>query len=76
MDVDWSLINKAKNLIEEQIPEPILKIPSVPDYRDLPCLSCDLAYAAAVLAISRAAQAAKPGFRARHYCGGGKRVNG
>jgi len=34
MDVDWSLINKAKNLVEEQIPEPILKIPWVPDYRD------------------------------------------
>lgn len=34
MDVDWSRTNKAKNPVEEQIPEPILKIPSVPDYRD------------------------------------------
>jgi 2-polyprenyl-3-methyl-5-hydroxy-6-metoxy-1,4-benzoquinol methylase len=34
MDVDWSLINKAKNLVEEQIPEPILKIAMVPDYRE------------------------------------------
>jgi hypothetical protein len=34
MDVDGSLINKAKNLVEEQILGPILKIPSVPDYRD------------------------------------------
>jgi len=31
MDVDCSLINRAKNLVEEQIPEPILEIPSVPD---------------------------------------------
>ena len=35
MDVDWSLLNKAKNLVEEQIPEPILKIPLVQDHREL-----------------------------------------
>jgi len=34
MDIDWTLINQAKNLAEQQIPEPILKIKMVPDYRD------------------------------------------
>jgi len=34
MDIDWTLINRAKNLAEQQIPEPILKIKIVPDYRD------------------------------------------
>jgi cyclopropane fatty-acyl-phospholipid synthase-like methyltransferase len=34
MDIDWTLINQAKNLVEQQIPEPILKIKIVPDYRD------------------------------------------
>lgn len=35
MDVDWSLTKKAKNLVEEQIPDPILKIPLVQDHREL-----------------------------------------
>jgi 2-polyprenyl-3-methyl-5-hydroxy-6-metoxy-1,4-benzoquinol methylase len=35
MDIDWTLISKAKNLAEQQIPEPILKIKIVADYRDL-----------------------------------------
>jgi cyclopropane fatty-acyl-phospholipid synthase-like methyltransferase len=34
MDIDWTLINQAKNLAEQQVPEPILKIKIVPDYRD------------------------------------------
>jgi 2-polyprenyl-3-methyl-5-hydroxy-6-metoxy-1,4-benzoquinol methylase len=34
MDIDWTLINRAKNLAERQIPEPILKIKIVADYRD------------------------------------------
>lgn len=34
MDIDWTLINKAKNLAEQQIPEPILKIAIVADYRE------------------------------------------
>ena len=34
MDIDWTLINQAKNLVEQQIPEPILKIKIVPDYRE------------------------------------------
>ena len=34
MDIDWTLINKAKNLAEQQIPEPILKIEIVADYRE------------------------------------------
>ena len=34
MDIDWTLINRAKNLAEQQIPEPILKIKIVADYRE------------------------------------------
>lgn len=33
MDVDWTLINRAKNLVEDQIDQPILKIPIIADYR-------------------------------------------
>jgi SAM-dependent methyltransferase len=34
MDVDWTLINKAKNLAEDQLDQPILKIPIIRDYRE------------------------------------------
>ena len=34
MDVDWTLINRAKNLVEDQLDQPILKMPIIPDYRD------------------------------------------
>ena len=34
MDVDWTLINKAKNLAEDQIHQPILKLPIIRDYRE------------------------------------------
>ncbi|MBM4260383.1 MAG: class I SAM-dependent methyltransferase [Deltaproteobacteria bacterium] len=34
MDVDWTLINRAKNLVEDQIDKPILKIPIIADYRE------------------------------------------
>jgi hypothetical protein len=34
MDVDWTLINKAKNLAEDQINQPILKLPIIRDYRE------------------------------------------
>jgi SAM-dependent methyltransferase len=33
MAVDWTLVNKAKNLAEDQLPQPILKLPIVSDYR-------------------------------------------
>ena len=33
MDVDWALVNRAKNLVENQLHIPILKFPIVPDYR-------------------------------------------
>lgn len=33
MDVDWALVNKAKNLVENPLHLPILKFPIVPDYR-------------------------------------------
>jgi hypothetical protein len=33
MDVDWSLVNRAKNLVEDQLDLPILKVPIVDDYR-------------------------------------------
>ena len=34
MDVDWTLVNKAKNLAEDQIDQPILKLPIIRDYRE------------------------------------------
>src|ERR1043166_1077562 len=34
MDVDWSLVNRAKNLAEDQIDQPILKLPIIRDYRE------------------------------------------
>jgi hypothetical protein len=34
MDIDWTLINRAKNLVEDQLDQPILKIPLVSDYRE------------------------------------------
>ena len=34
MDVDWTLINKAKNLVEDQLDQPILKMPIIRDYRE------------------------------------------
>jgi 2-polyprenyl-3-methyl-5-hydroxy-6-metoxy-1,4-benzoquinol methylase len=34
MDVDWTLINKAKNLADDQIDQPILKLPIIRDYRE------------------------------------------
>jgi hypothetical protein len=34
MDVDWTLINKAKNLAEDQLDQPILKTPIIRDYRE------------------------------------------
>lgn len=34
MDVDWTLVNKAKNLVEDQLDKPILKLPVVRDYRE------------------------------------------
>src|SRR2546427_82329 len=34
MDVDWTLINKAKNLAEDQLDQPILKLPIIRDYRE------------------------------------------
>jgi hypothetical protein len=33
MDIDWTLVNKAKNLAETQLDRPILGFPIVPDYR-------------------------------------------
>jgi SAM-dependent methyltransferase len=33
MDVDWTLVNQAKNLVETQLHQPILKFPIVGDYR-------------------------------------------
>ena len=33
MDVDWTLVNKAKNLAEDQLSQPILELPIVKDYR-------------------------------------------
>jgi len=34
MDVDWTLVNKAKNLVEDQLDQPILKLPMVRDHRE------------------------------------------
>ncbi|MBI1997713.1 MAG: class I SAM-dependent methyltransferase [Deltaproteobacteria bacterium] len=34
MDVDWTLVNKAKNLAEDQLDQPILKLPIIRDYRE------------------------------------------
>lgn len=33
MDVDWTLVNRAKNLAEDQLGQPILKLPIIRDYR-------------------------------------------
>ena len=33
MDIDWTLVNRAKNLVEDQIDQPILKLPIIRDYR-------------------------------------------
>lgn len=33
MDVDWTLVNKAKNLAEDQLGQPILALPVVRDFR-------------------------------------------
>lgn len=33
MDIDWALVNRAKNLVEDQIDQPILKLPIIRDYR-------------------------------------------
>ena len=34
MDVDWTLVNKAKNLVEDQLDQPILELPIIRDYRE------------------------------------------
>lgn len=34
MEVNWTLVNRAKNLAEDQIDQPILKLPVIPDYRE------------------------------------------
>ena len=34
MDIDWALVNKAKNLAEGQLDQPILKLPIIQDYRE------------------------------------------
>jgi 2-polyprenyl-3-methyl-5-hydroxy-6-metoxy-1,4-benzoquinol methylase len=34
MDIDWTLVNAAKNLVEDQLDQPILKVPLVGDYRE------------------------------------------
>lgn len=34
MDVDWTLVNKAKNLAEDQLDQPVLKLPIIRDYRE------------------------------------------
>jgi len=34
MDVDWTIVNRAKNLAEDQLNKPILSVPIVPDYRE------------------------------------------
>lgn len=33
MDVDWTIVNRAKNLVEDQLDLPILKLPMVRDFR-------------------------------------------
>lgn len=34
MDIDWTLVNKAKNLVDDQLDQPILKLPIIRDYRE------------------------------------------
>lgn len=34
MDIDWTLVNRAKNLVEDQLDQPILKLPIIQDYRE------------------------------------------
>ena len=34
MDVDWTIVNKAKNLVEDQLDQPVLKLPTVRDFRE------------------------------------------
>lgn len=33
MDINWTLVNRAKNLVEDQLDYPILKLPIIRDYR-------------------------------------------
>jgi hypothetical protein len=33
MDVEWTLVNRAKNLVEDQLDTPVLGIPIIDDYR-------------------------------------------
>ncbi|MGH8546482.1 MAG: hypothetical protein ACREX3_23275, partial [Gammaproteobacteria bacterium] len=34
MDIDWTIVNRAKNLVEDELNQAILKISIVPDYRE------------------------------------------
>src|SRR5207244_10142826 len=34
MDIDWTIVNKAKNLAEDELNKPILEVPIVSDYRE------------------------------------------
>jgi methyltransferase family protein len=34
MDSDWTIVNRAKNLVENQLDQPILKFPIIRDYRE------------------------------------------
>lgn len=34
MDIDWTLVNKAKNLVEDQLSQPILELAMVRDFRE------------------------------------------
>jgi hypothetical protein len=34
MDIDWTIVNKAKNLAEDDLNRPILKVPIVSNYRE------------------------------------------
>jgi len=33
MDIDWTLVNRAKNLTEDQLKQPVLELPIIRDYR-------------------------------------------
>lgn len=34
MDVEWTLVNRAKNLVEDQLSKPVLKLPTIADHRE------------------------------------------